>query len=472
MKTFMDENFLLPNNASERFYYEYAKDMPILDYHSHLPIGQVLDDTRFDNITQVWLYGDHYKWRAMRACGVSEELVSGIPDTGGDYERFEAWARVVPQTIGNPLYHWSHLELKRYFGIDGLLSPISAKMIYDRCAEQLACPEFSVRSIIRRSNVSVICTTDDPTDDLKGHIALAKENWGCRIYPTWRPDKALAANDAAALNSWIDKLEAASGKNISAYKQFLEALHARHNYFHDCGCRLSDYGIERPYAVPCTASAVENAFKKIRSGKSLTGDELEQYRSAVLFDLLCMDARAGWTQQLHLGAKLNNSYRAYEFRGPDTGYDSIGQFDIGSPLVALLDRLDCEDLLARTIIYPLNPNDHDLVASIAGSFMDGKTPGKIQLGTAWWHNDHKDGMNRQFSALANIGLLARFVGMLTDSRSFLSYPRHEYFRRLLCAKLGAGMEDGELPPDFDHIGGIVRDICFNNAAEYFGLALP
>ncbi|MCL2010862.1 MAG: glucuronate isomerase [Synergistaceae bacterium] len=472
MKTFMDDNFLLPNWASERLYHDYAKDMPIFDYHSHLPVGQVADDAQFENITQVWLYADHYKWRAMRACGVSEELVSGIPVAAGDYERFEAWAKVVPQTVGNPLYHWSHLELKRYFGVNEILSPKTAREIYDHCNGLLARSEFSVRSIIRSSNVSIVCTTDDPIDGLEGHIALAKENWGCKVYPTWRPDKALAAGDEAALNSWIDKLEAASGKSISAYADFMDALQARHDFFHECGCRLSDYGMERPYSAPYTASEVENCFKKIRSRTSLADGELEQYRSSVLFDLLCMDARAGWTQQLHLGAKRSNSAKAFKLRGPDTGYDSIGQFDTGSALVALLDRLDSADLLARTVIYSLNPNDNDMLASIAGSFMDGKTPGKIQLGTAWWHNDHKDGINRQFSALSSIGIISRFVGMLTDSRSFLSYPRHEYFRRLLCAKLGTEMENGELPPDFDHIGGIVRDVCFNNAVNYLGMELP
>ncbi|MDR2527934.1 MAG: glucuronate isomerase, partial [Synergistaceae bacterium] len=325
---------------------------------------------------------------------------------------------------------------------------------------------------IRRSGVSVVCTTDDPIDDLKSHAALAKESWGCRVYPAWRPDKALAANDAAFLNAWIEKLEAASGKSVSAYGDFLEALQARHDFFHQCECRLSDYGLERPYASPYTVSEVEAAFKKLRGGISLGGDDLERYRSAILYDLLCMDARAGWTQQLHFGAKRNNNTQAFQLRGPDTGYDAIGQFEIGSPLVALLDRLESENLLTRTIFYTLNPNDHDMIASIAGSFMDGKTPGKMQIGAAWWYNDHKDGMNRQLSVLANIGLLSRFVGMLTDSRSFLSYPRHEYFRRLLCAKLGADMENGELPLDFDFIGGIVRDICFSNAASYFGMKLP
>lgn len=471
MKAFMDENFLLPNKAAETLYHEYAKDMPIYDYHSHLPIGQVLEDKRFENITQLWLYGDHYKWRAMRACGVSEELVSGIPSAAGDFERFQAWAEVLPQAVCNPVYHWSHLELKRYFGIDKLISPKTAREIYDVCAEKLAKPEYSVRSIIDRSNVSLICTTDDPADDLKEHIALAKDNWDVAVYPAWRPDKALAANDAEAFNGWVSRLEAASGQNIRNYDEFLSVLWSRHQFFNDCGCRLSDYGIERPYAAPYRQAQVGAAFEKARGGVSLVGEELEQYRSSVLYELLKMDAEQDWTQQLHFAAKRNNSSKSFALRGPDTGYDCIGQFPILDAMIALFDRLESEGKLTRTIIYSLNPNDNDIIASVLGSYMDGKTPGKMQLGTAWWHNDHKEGMMRQLNALASIGLISRFVGMLTDSRSFLSYPRHEYFRRLLCAKLGAEMEAGELPGDFAHIGGIVSDICFNNAARYFQMPL-
>jgi glucuronate isomerase len=472
MKAFMDDNFLLPNPASEKLYHEYAEHMPIIDYHSHLPVKQVENDSRFENITQLWLYGDHYKWRAMRTCGISEEMVSGIPNAAGDYERFEAWASVVPQTIGNPLYHWSHLELRRYFGVDDLLSPATARKIYDLCSEELKRPEFSVRSIIKRSNVLIICTTDDPTDDLASHEALAGEKWGVRVYPAWRPDKALAADDAGAFNAWLSKLESASGSSVTGYDGLLEALAARHEFFHSRGCRLSDYGIERPYAAPYSVAAVAAAFKKVRAGQPLAGDELEQYRSSLLYELLKMDASSGWTQQIHFGAKRNTNSRAFKLRGPDTGYDSIGQFPILDGLVALLDRLESEDSLARTIIYILNPSDNDMIASAAGSFMDGRTPGKIQFGTAWWHNDHKDGMNRHLSALSSIGILSRFVGMLTDSRSFMSYPRHEYFRRILCAKLGSEMESGELPGDFELVGGVVRDICFNNAVNYFGMELP
>jgi glucuronate isomerase len=408
----------------------------------------------------------------MRACGFPERLVSGIPEAAPDEERFAAWAETTPQTVCNPLYHWSHLELRRYFGVDDLLSPATAKKIYERCSEMLKQPEFSVRSIIRRSGVSVVCTTDDPTDDLDCHARLAAQKWGCRIYPAWRPDKALAANDASAANAWMDKLEAASGRGISSYSDLLEALESRHRHFESRGCRLSDYGIERPYSVPYKEADVAASFEKLRSGQSLAGDELERYRSSLLYELLKMDAKADWTQQLHFGAKRNNNSRAFGLCGSDTGYDAIGQFPIGDALVALLDRLDSENSLARTVIYVLNPCDNDMIASIAGSFMDGRTPGKIQFGTAWWHNDHKDGMNRQIGALSNIGLISRFVGMLTDSRSFLSYPRHEYFRRLLCAKLGTEMENGELPGDFGLVGGIVKDVCFNNAVKYFGMALP
>lgn len=471
MKRFMDENFLLPNKAAETLYHEYAVDMPIYDYHSHLPIDQVAADARFENLTQIWLYGDHYKWRAMRAYGISEEFVSGVPCAASDFERFQAWAEVLPYAAGNPVYHWSHLELKRYFGVDMLVSPQTAREIYDSCATQLAQPEFSVRSIIERSNVSLICTTDDPTDDLQKHAALAQEDWGVAVYPAWRPDKALAANDAAALNAWVAKLEVACGKNIAAYDDFLDAIWTRHQYFHERGCRLSDYGIERPYAAPYTQAQVGAAFKKIRGGTSLTGDELEQYRSSLLYEFLKMDAEQDWTQQLHFAAKRNNSATAFSLRGPDTGYDCIGEFPLVDGLISLFSRLESEDKLARSIIYSLNPNDNDVIASITGSFMDGKTPGKMQFGTAWWHNDHKEGMMRQLNTLASIGLISRFVGMLTDSRSFLSYPRHEYFRRLLCAKFGTEMEAGELPNDFAHIGGIVRDICFNNAVKYFGMTL-
>jgi glucuronate isomerase len=445
--------------------------MPLYDFHSHLIPRQILDDQRFNNLTQVWLYGDHYKWRAMRTCGVPEHLVSGIPEAGDDFDRFKAWAETVPQTLLNPLYHWTHLELKRFFGIDTLLSAGTAKEIYDTANAQITKPEFSSRSLIDRSNVKLICTTDDPADDLACHIALAKSGWNVAVYPAWRPDKALAANDPEFFNAWADRLGAAVGAKISSYREMKDALWTRHQFFHDNGCRLSDYGIEQPYAEPYTEAQVEEAFKKIRAGIALEGLELERFRSCALYDLLVMDAKQDWTQQLHFGAKRNTNARAHALRGPDTGYDVIGDFAICDRLAALLDRLERNDCLARTILYVLNPSDNDKIASVLGSFQDGKTPGKIQFGPPWWHNDHKEGFLRHFAALGSIGLLARFVGMQTDSRSFLSYPRHEYFRRVLCGKLGRDMEAGDLPPDFELVGGIVRDICYNNAVRYFKLAL-
>ena len=468
-KSFIHDNFLLTTPPAERLYHEYAEKMPLYDYHSHLPIQQIVDNVNFKNITEIWLYGDHYKWRAMRACGIPENLVSGIPEAADDYARFEAWAKTIPYTLCNPLYHWTHLELKRYFGIDKLLSPATAREIYESCNEQLATPEFATRSIIKRSNVKLICTTDDPNDDLKGHQTLAKESWASSVFPCWRPDKVLAADNAQALNVWIDKLEQTSGKKVEKYADLIDALWVRHQFFHDCGCRLSDYGVERPYAAEYTASQVEAAFKKVRGGESLGGDDLERYRSSILFDLLVMDAKQDWTQQLHLGAKRNNNTKALKLRGPDTGYDCIGDFSIGNALVALLDRLDSVGSLAKTIIYVLNPRDNEMVASIIGSYQDGATVGKMQFGTAWWHNDQKDGMLWQMTALGSIGLLSRFVGMETDSRSFLSYPRHEYFRRLLCQMLGSAMQDGELPQDYELVGGMVQDICYNNAKNYFNL---
>lgn len=468
---FITDNFLLTSPQAERLYHDYAEGMPIFDYHSHLPIAQIAENVNFENMTQVWLYGDHYKWRAMRTCGFSEDLVSGIPDRADDWSRFAAWAETVPQTLGNPLYHWTHLELKRYFGVDELLSPKSAREIYDACNDKLATPEFSVRSLISRSNVRALCTTDDPVDDLSFHAAIASEksDWNVRVLPTWRPDKALAADNAAAANAWLDKLETASGKSISSYRDMRDALIQRHEFFHARGCRISDYGIERPYAVAYADSDIDAAFAKLRAGTSLGGDELEKYRSAVLHDLLSLDAEAGWAQQLHFDAKRNNSTAAFSLRGPDTGYDSMGEFPIGDSLIALLDRLDTEGKLAKTILYDLNPKNDDMLATIIGSFQDGKTPGKMQLGTAWWHNDHKSGMLKQMTALASIGLLSRFVGMLTDSRSFLSYPRHEYFRRLLCRLLGDWMRGGEIPSDFDLVGAMVKNICYHNAVAYFSL---
>ncbi|MCC8180987.1 MAG: glucuronate isomerase, partial [Planctomycetes bacterium] len=380
-KPFINDSFLLASPAAERLFHDYARDMPILDYHSHLPIRQIVDDVNFDNITAVWLYGDHYKWRAMRTCGYRENLVSGIPDAAGDWERFAAWAATVPQTIGNPLYHWTHLELKRYFDVDDLLCPATAEKIYAICNEKLSRPEFSVRSLIKRANVRALCTTDDPVDSLADHMELAKEDWGVAVFPAWRPDKALAADDISLISAWLDRLETAADMNISTYRDLTDALWKRHQFFHQQGCRISDYGINQPYALRYSDGQVETAFAKLRSGTPLSGDELERYRSAVLHDLLVMDAEQDWTQQLHFDAKRNNNSKAFAQRGPDTGYDCMGEFPICDNLVSLLDRLETEGKLTRTIIYDLNPKNDDLLASIIGSFQDGSVPGKMQFGT-------------------------------------------------------------------------------------------
>lgn len=468
-KPFITDTYLLTTPAAERLYFDYAQKMPLFDYHSHLPIKEILDNVNFENITKIWLYGDHYKWRAMWACGYDHRYTSGIPEKASDWERFEAWADTVSQALGNPLYHWTHLELKRFFDIDEQLSPKTAKAIYEAANKKLVTPEFTTQSLINRSNVKYICTTDDPGDDLACHIALAKEKWGCEVYPAWRPDRGLNAFDAPFVNAWLDNLEQVSGKKIATYTDMLDVLWDRHQFFHSVGCRLSDYGIERPYAAPYTQSEVDAAFKKLRGGQPLAGPELEKYRSALLYDFLCMDAKQDWTQQLHIGAKRNTNSKGYQLRGLDKGYDIMNDLVFCDPLISLLDRLESEGKLTRTILYVLNPRDDEMIASTLGSFQANSQgiKGKMQYGTAWWHNDHIPGMTKQLTALASIGVLSTFVGMETDSRSFLSYPRHELFRRVLCRLLGQWMQDGELPQDYEAVGQMVENICYNNAYNYF-----
>ena len=466
-KKFMDENFLLESEAAEKLYHEHASKMPIFDYHSHIQVPEICCDKKFSSITEAWLGGDHYKWRLMRTCGVSEELITG---GASDIDKFRAWAEVIPQAVGNPVYQWTHLELQRFFGITEQLSPKTADAIFAECNEFLASDAGSVRALINKSNVKVICSTDDPCDTLEDHRKLAGEDWGCRVYPTWRPDKALAAGNAEAWNKWTDRLAQTSGIDVTSYDTFIEALSARHKFFEEAGCRLSDYGIEKPYALDYTESSIKESYKKVRAGNDLCGDELDMFRSALLFELLKMDGGADWTQQLHFGAARNPNTREYNRQGPDRGYDTIGDFRIAPELLKLLDRLESAGKLTRTILYTLNPKDNDFLASVCGSFMDGRQAGKIQFGTAWWFNDHKVGMTRQMEALSSIGMLSKFVGMLTDSRSFLSYPRHEYFRRLLCNFIGSQIEQGEIPEDYELTGKIVEDISFGNASKYFKLA--
>lgn len=440
--------------------------MPIIDYHNHLPPQQIAEDHRFDNLTQVWLYGDHYKWRAMRAQGIDEVYCTG---QASDWEKFEKWAETVPYTLRNPLYHWTHLELQRYFGITEILSPKTARAIYDQANAQLRSPEFSVRHLLRNMQVKVLCTTDDPTDTLHWHRQLADDpSAGLQVLPAFRPDKAMAVEDPAAFNAWTDKLAAVAEVHISEYRDFLQALKKRHDFFGENGCRLSDHGLEQMCADPFSEHEISAIFDKIRSGQPLSTLEIGKIKSALLYEFALWDHEKGWVQQFHLGALRNNNTRAMQRLGPDTGWDSIGDFRQAQALARFLDKLDAEDRLTKTILYNLNPADNELMATMIGNFNDGSTPGKIQYGSAWWFLDQKDGMEKQLNALSNMGLLSRFVGMLTDSRSFLSYPRHEYFRRTLCNLFGTEMENGELPNDIEWISSVVQDICYRNAVGYFG----
>jgi glucuronate isomerase len=439
--------------------------MPIFDYHCHIPPQDIAMDRQFANITQIWLYGDHYKWRAMRTNGVDEKFCTG---NATDLEKFEKWAETVPHTLRNPLYHWTHLELKRFFGIDLLLNPQTARKIWDECNAKLNTKEYSVRNIIRMANVHTICTTDDPVDTLEHHQAVKASGFEVNILPAWRPDKAMMVEDAAVYNSYIGKLESAAGMEIRGFDSFMEALEKRHQFFHENGCRLSDHGIETAYAEAYTLVEIREIFLKIRGGKTLTPQEILKFKSAILVEFGIMDHRRGWTQQFHLGALRNNNSRLFRQLGPDTGFDSIGDFEIAKPLSRFLDRLDSNNQLAKTILYNLNPRDNELIATMIGNFQDGTVPGKIQFGSGWWFLDQKDGMQKQMQALSNLGLLSRFVGMLTDSRSFLSYTRHEYFRRTLCNLLGEDVERGEIPADMELLGQMVENICFNNAFQYFG----
>jgi glucuronate isomerase len=465
MKPFLSADFLLKTATARTLYHEYAKPMPIIDYHNHLLPDQIAEDKQFENITQIWLSGDHYKWRAMRANGVSERYITG---DASDWEKFEKWAETVPYTLRNPLYHWTHLELQRYFGITELLNKDSARRIYDECSAKLQTPEYSVQSLLKMMRVETLCTTDDPADSLEHHQALAASGFGVHVLPTFRADKAMAVDDVTSYNAYLDELGTAAAVGISTFADLETALRRRHDFFASVGCRLSDHGLEHIYAAEYTPAEVAASFRKIRGGSALTLAENHQFKAAMLVLLAEMDWEKGWTQQYHLGALRNNNSRMLRELGPDTGWDSIGDFPQGRALSAFLDRLDRQDKLAKTIIYNLNPADNDLIATMIGNFNDGSVAGKMQFGSGWWFLDQKDGMEKQLNALSNMGLLPRFVGMLTDSRSFLSYPRHEYFRRVLCNLLGNDVENGELPADMELLGRTVQNICYGNAKEYFG----
>jgi glucuronate isomerase len=469
MTEFITEDFLLQTKTARILYHEHAGRMPIYDYHCHLPADLIAADYRFDNITQAWLAGDHYKWRAMRANGVPEKYITG---DAGDYEKFERWAQTVPCCLRNPLYHWTHLELKNPFGVkDKLLGPDTARKIYETCSEMLRTPDFSVRNIMRKMNIKLVCTTEGPLDTLEHHKSIRSDGFEIKVHAAFRPDKAMAAEDIQSLNVFIDKLEEICDIEIVSFHSYIEALRIRHYYFHQNGCRLSDHGLETAYAEDYTEKEIKDVFNKIRSGREPDASERLKFKSAMLVELALMDYEAGWVQQFHLGALRNNSTRIFTALGPDAGGDSMGDFEIARPLSKFLDRLDKNNELAKTILYNNNPRDNALFATMAGNFQDGSVPGKMQYGSGWWFLDQKDGMEEQMNVLSNMGLLSRFVGMLTDSRSFLSYPRHEYFRRILCNMLGSDVEAGLLPNDMELLGKMVEDICYNNAKHYFPMQL-
>ncbi len=464
MKKFLDDNFLLSNPTAERLYHDYAKKMPIIDYHNHLPPDQIAADKNFDNITQAWLNGDHYKWRAMRANGVNEEYITG---SATDYEKFEAWAATVPYTLRNPLYHWTHLELKRYFDIDEVLNKDSAKSIYDEASAKLRSNDFKVRGLLEKMDVRVLCTTDDPIDHLEHHRKIRNDNWKVKVLPAFRPDKAMNVDQSKAFNAYLGQLEKAADKSIGTFNDYLSALKIRHDYFATNQCRVSDHGLEQIYAEEYTVAEISVIFDRIRSGQELTFADNRKFKSAMLVYFAEWDHEKGFVQQYHLGALRNNNSRMLHKLGADTGWDSIGDFPQALALSRFLDRLDRENKLSKTILYNLNPAYNEVFAAMIGNFNDGTAAGKIQWGSAWWFMDQKDGMTRQINTLSNMGLLSRFIGMLTDSRSFLSFPRHEYFRRLLCNLFGEDIEKGELPADMDWTGKVIQDICYTNARNYF-----
>jgi len=465
MKKFLDENFLLKTKTAQRLYHDYARDMPVIDYHCHLSPQQIAGDVLFENLTEGWLYGDHYKWRAMRTNGVSEEYCTG---TKSDWEKFQKWAETVPYTLRNPLYHWTHLELQRYFEVHDVLNPDNAKTIYQECSAKLREPSYSVRNLLRKMKVKLVCTTDDPVDSLEHHLKSKEDGFEIQVLPAFRPDNTMDVSEPQRFLKYLEKLEEVTDVDISSYDDLLYALKDRHDFFALMGCSVSDHGLEEMYADDFTNTEINKIFKKIREAKQLDPGEQRKFRSAMLFQFAEWDWEKGWVQQFHIGALRNNNSRMLGVLGKDTGWDSIGDLSQSGSLAKFLDRLDKNNKLAKTILYNLNPADNELFATMTGNFNDGSMAGKIQWGSAWWFLDHKDGMMKQLNTLSNIGLLSRFVGMITDSRSFLSFPRHEYFRRILCDLFGDEIENGELPNDVGWTGKVIRDICYYNAENYFG----
>ncbi len=469
MKPFVHDDFLLETETARELYHDFAKDLPIIDFHCHVSPRWMAEDRRFRSISEIWLDGDHYKWRAMRTNGVPERLCSG---DASDWEKFQAWAGTVPATLGNPLFHWTAMELRRPFGIETLLTPETAREIYERANARLKEEAFTSLGLLAQFKVAVVCSTDDPTDALESHVALAKrEDPQTRVYPTWRPDQALLVENQAAWLAWVQKLEQVAQLSVGSWDELLCALEKRHAAFHELGCRASDHGLEAMEDEAFDDATAARLFDRLRAGHALQPGEARVFRSALLHRLALLDHARGWVQQFHLGAMRNNNTRMYRRLGPDTGFDSIGDFSQARPLARFLDRLDETDQLAKTVLFNLNPADNAVLATMVGNFQDGSVPGKIQWGAAWWFLDQLDGMEAQLRALANMGLLSRFVGMITDSRSFLSYSRHDYFRRLLCGLLGEDVRRGRLPDDRRALGALVASVSFGNARDYFGFEL-
>lgn len=468
-KTFMDRDFLLSNETAVKLYHEHAAEMPIIDYHCHLSPQEIYENKTFANITEAWLYGDHYKWRVMRANGVDEHYITG---GASDYEKFLAWAKTVPMVIGNPLYHWTHLELQRFFGVYDLLNEANAPKIWDEVNKQLQGEGFGARDLIVKSNVTVVCTTDDPVDSLEFHQKIAAiEGFNISVVPGFRPDKALEINRETFL-PWVGRLSEVSGTAIQHYGQFLEALKSRVKFFHESGGRVSDHALDAVMYEEATLEEAAEIFAKGLAGQKVSETEEKKYKGFTLVFLNKLYAELGWVTQFHMHALRNNNSVMFGRLGPDTGYDAINDGFMAKPLAGLLDALDRQGALPKTVLYSLNPNDNEVIAAITGCFQGGGIPGKIQFGTAWWFNDHKDGMLQQMKTLANFGVLGRFIGMLTDSRSFLSYTRHEYFRRILCDLIGTWVENGEYPEDMELLGSMVKGICYNNAEQYFNFPAP
>lgn len=462
MKAFLSEDFILQTDTARKLYFDYAKDMPVIDYHNHLPPDEIAANRSFSTITEAWLKGDHYKWRAMRANGVNEDLITGNAD---DFTKFKVWAETVPYTMRNPLYHWTHMELKNPFGITELLNGDSAARIYEACNAQL--PGLTTQTLLQHFNADTLCTTDDPADPLDHHIAIRKQGFKVKVLPTFRPDKAMAVEDPATFNAYMQKLGAAAGIEIKSYKTLLDALKKRHDYFHENGGRLSDHGLNYFVYADFTEARLEEAFQRLAAGKNVTDEIAVMFKAATLHQICLWNHERGWVQQFHVGAIRNNNSRLLKRLGADAGVDSIGDWPMAEAMSRFFDRLDRDGKLAKTIVYNLNPSYNEVYATMVGNFQDGSVAGKMQFGSGWWFLDQKDGMEKQMNALSNMGLLSRFVGMLTDSRSFLSFPRHEYFRRILCNLIGNDVENGELPGDVPWLGKMVQDICYNNAKAYF-----